>query len=273
MIMNDENNALTTPNFWDNYWSTIKLPTVAISQVQWQLALMNKFKEHLPTGRSLKLFEVGGAPGRWLIWFNQEMKYQIYTCDTSPYGIELTRENLRLNNVKGEIYQADFLTGALAKNSFDIVVSIGFIEHFDDPMPVIARHVDLVKPGGYLVLEVPNLAGQLNLRLLRMAGMHDLISVHNLQIMNKPYFQQIAEKFELQIEFLDYVGGFDPKVVTGSYPHRVRHVLRTRHFIVPLLVLFDYSISRLLLNSFIRYNAPYFSSMLLGIFRVKDSKG
>lgn len=260
--------ALTDPDFWDNYWAGIKLPERVEVNIQWQLALAKEFRRHLPAGHSLKLFEVGGAPGRWLAWFAQEMGYQVSTCDSSPHGVQLTLENLRLHQVEGEVYQVDFLTGPLPEHTFDVVVSIGFIEHFSDPKPIIARHLDLLKPGGLLALEVPNMAGWLNLNLLRLAGMHDFLSVHNLAVMNPTYFQAIAQEFGLELKFLGYIGGFDPATVTGSYPYRIRHIWRTGHFIVPGLVLMERLLFRLVPGLFAKFNAPFCSSMLLGIFQI-----
>ncbi|MFN8456755.1 MAG: class I SAM-dependent methyltransferase [Anaerolineae bacterium] len=259
--------ALTNPDFWDNYWAKIRLPEQVETNIQWQLALANKFRQYLPNQGSLKLFEVGGAPGRWLVWFNREMGYQVSTCDSSPRGVELTLENLRMANIEGEVYQTDFLTGSLPEHTFDVVVSIGFIEHFSDPKPIIARHLDLLKPGGLLALEVPNMAGLLNLKLLRLAGMQNFLSVHNLWVMNSTYFQTIAQEFNLKPKFLGYIGGFDPVIVTGSYPYRIRHIWRTGHFIVPGLVLVERLLFRMAPSFFAKFNRPWCSSMLLGIFQ------
>jgi len=38
---------------------------------------------------------------------------------------------------------------------FDLVFSQGLIEHFEDPLQMLAAHVALVKPGGWLVISVP----------------------------------------------------------------------------------------------------------------------
>jgi 2-polyprenyl-3-methyl-5-hydroxy-6-metoxy-1,4-benzoquinol methylase len=39
------------------------------------------------------------------------------------------------------------------------VISFGFIEHFDNPENVIQKHLDLLKPGGILIVGVPNFTG------------------------------------------------------------------------------------------------------------------
>jgi SAM-dependent methyltransferase len=52
--------------------------------------------------------------------------------------------------VVGDVLQAPF-----PENSFDLVFSQGLIEHFQDPNQIIEAHARLVKPGGWLVIRVP----------------------------------------------------------------------------------------------------------------------
>ena len=42
---------------------------------------------------------------------------------------------------------------------YDIVCSFGFVEHFEDTEPVLRRHCHLVKPGGRLLITMPNFLG------------------------------------------------------------------------------------------------------------------
>lgn len=264
--------ALTDEVFWDHFWEDIKLPDIIDVRVQWYLALTNELRRHLPQDSALKLFEIGCAPGRWLIWFNQALGYHVAGCDISPHGVQLTQENLRLNNVSGEIYQADVFADTLPEQAFDIVFSVGVIEHFEQPEAIINRHLRLLKPGGYLVLEVPNMAGWLNLWLMRLAGMHDFLAVHNLTVMNQAYFQTIARNFNLQTTFLGYIGGFDPGLILYNYVQvlqgkRIRQELwRRRAFIIPFIWLLERLFNRSP-SFFTRFNAPFCSHMLLGIFR------
>ena len=43
----------------------------------------------------------------------------------------------------------------LKNNSFDLVFSVGLIEHFAHPLPVIKEQVRLLKKDGYLLIDVP----------------------------------------------------------------------------------------------------------------------
>jgi SAM-dependent methyltransferase len=55
-----------------------------------------------------------------------------------------------LQLVIGDVFDSPF-----PDSSFDLVFSQGLIEHFKDPVPIFQAHVRLVKPGGWLVIRVP----------------------------------------------------------------------------------------------------------------------
>ncbi len=256
--------ALTDQAFWDNFWAGVTVPTLIDPRVQWQFTLAQLFRRLLPKERSLNLFEVGCAPGRWMIWFAREMGYAVSGCDSSARGIQLTAENLKMNGVSGRVYVADLLSDELPWHSFDVVISLGVIEHFDDPRLAVARHVQLLKPGGTLVLEVPNMAGGLNNALLRAAGMQELVGVHNLRTMQRTYFESLARDLSLNNRFLGYVGGFDPGLIVYNHDSQ-KHGRRTVW--LPFWIV-DRIFNRVPICRHIlaHFNHPAFSHMLLGIF-------
>jgi SAM-dependent methyltransferase len=159
----------------------------------------------------------------------------------------------------------------LPASAYDIVVSLGVIEHFNDPTAVVARHIELLKPGGVLILEVPNMAGRFNHWLLQKAKMHDLLEHHNLSVMSKGYFAALAKQFGLEIKFLDYVGGFDPGMVVHNHSYKKRwgrpmimHALTCMEKLCRAMP----SVARFLT----RDNSPAYSNMLLGIMvKPKDA--
>jgi len=256
--------ALTTEGFWDAYWAGIQLPALIDPRVQWQYALTQIFQTILPQNCARQLFEVGCAPGRWLVWFGKEFGYRVDGCDTSPRGVLLTRENLRINALKGEVYQADVMDAVLTR-PYDVVVSLGVIEHFSNPTAIIRRHVELVKPGGLLVLEVPNMAGRINRFLLHAAGMDSLARLHNLRVMTEEFFTGVASEFGLKVALLAYIGGFDPGLVVFNYDGRQPG---RRTVLLPLrgmarVIAWRPLVGRLLA----KWNHPAWSHMLVGVFQ------
>ena len=75
--------ALTDERFWDEFWSKIQLPALLDERVQWQGALAEVFRKHLPRGNDRTLLEIGCAPGRWLIWFAQNLGYRVAGSELS----------------------------------------------------------------------------------------------------------------------------------------------------------------------------------------------
>ena len=141
----------------------------------------------------------------------------------------MTRQNLAMNGVDGEVFCGDVLTDAtLEGKQFDVVVSLGLIKHFDQPDTIIRRHVSLLKPAGHLGTEVPNFAGSLNHFLLRRARLKSLLAAHNLGIMNEPFFANVAADHGLELCHLSYAGGFDPGIVVynQTYPRWRRPAIR-----------------------------------------------
>ncbi len=81
------------------------------------------------------------------------------------------------------------------------------------------------------------------------------------------------------MEYLGYIGGFDPGMVVYNYTYfgfRGKHkfkvllgLLRRKHFIMPFLILLE-RLFRVSPNFFTKFNAPFCSHMLLGIFRAPN---
>jgi SAM-dependent methyltransferase len=105
--------------------------------------------------------------------------------DFSPTPFAQTRENFQEweydpNNVT----QAGVLDPAFQRDSrdrLDVVFSRGFIGHFTGELPaIIEAHVDAVRPGGLLIVTIPNDRG-LNYALGRPTVPH-LYPEHNFAI-------------------------------------------------------------------------------------------
>ncbi len=162
----------------------------------------------LPKDERLKVVEIGSAPGEHLLWFHEKFGYE-------PYGIEYTEAGATINRRlfaqhgldPAHVIQADVFAPAVAEQyagAFDVVVSFGFAEHFDDVTVVIQRHLDLLKEGGWLVVQIPRLSG-FNYWVARLFNRKTL-PMHNLSVMQKKTFQDLFTDLSLQQHVCDYVG-------------------------------------------------------------------
>ncbi len=113
------------------------------------------FREAAPAS----VLEVGCGNSRWLPYLARTYAVRVAGIDYSEAGAELARKRLRDARVDGEIVTADvFDVGGEDVGQFDLVYSLGVVEHFDSPERILKQMLGLVAPGGVLLTGVPNLA-------------------------------------------------------------------------------------------------------------------
>ncbi len=186
------------------------------------------YKKYLPKTKGLKFLEIGSAPGENLVRFSQTFGYVPYGIEYSESGAELNREMFRLHNLDpANVIHADFLSEQLHsqyKESFDIVYSRGFIEHFTDVDAVIDKHLNLLAKGGRLVVIIPRIKGVNH--ALGMFFHKEIISMHNLSIMGKKEFSEIFDRNDLSTLFCDYYGIFTFDLFNTKPASPLRFVLK-----------------------------------------------
>lgn len=262
-MTSQDSNQLTEQKFWENYWQTLTLPSAIDEDFSFdrclKSTLLARLKDLAPANQHAvkrSVFEVGAAPGKWLSLFPKD-EFSVAGIEYTKRGMAALRKNMELLEITPlELIQGDFFT-VKPRPEYDVVISLGFIEHFDDPMPVIARHVEWLKPGGLLVLGVPNFTGFHGI----MQSMLDksILRAHNTKIMNIEFFSMTAEKLGLKIETSEYLGSFEPALPLTYQPKSWRNI-------VPKAIL--------RLVSYIRrwrrldtINSQFISSYILTIYR------
>ncbi len=249
---------LTDSAYWDSYWMNVTVPSRIDLDFSFERCLDKVFSRYLPVSPAKSLIEIGCAPGRWLIYFHERYQYQVSGIENSAIGFQRTKENLEYHGIKGEIHNTDVMEGGLP-GSYDVVISLGLIEHFTDTRAVLETHLSLVKPGGLLILGVPNFRG-INYCIQRYMYA-ELFATHNTTIMNKAFFTDLAKRSALETVFLDYLGGFEPALFI--YEPRGRQFVRACLKMARLLRRLEWADT---------INAPWLSSYLMGIFRARKSQ-
>jgi len=106
----------------------------------------------------MKLIEVGCARSLWLPYFAREFGFRVTGLDYSEAGCLQAEEILRGEGVVGDIVCSDFYTPPENMiEGFDVIVSFGVVEHFDDPAGVVAAFSKLLKAGGLMITIIPNM--------------------------------------------------------------------------------------------------------------------
>lgn len=171
--------AITTPDYWEKTWAESDIP-LAIDPGD--LAPENYFYQvlhdlfthylgaHCPPGA--KLIEMGCGGSRWLPYFHNAFGYDVSGIDYTVTGINLARSILKKANVNGQLAHGDlFETPSEWREQFDVVVSFGLVEHFENTSQVISACSRYLRPGGQMITLVPTMRGLYGLayRLLRPA--------------------------------------------------------------------------------------------------------
>jgi SAM-dependent methyltransferase len=248
----DSPRNLAPSRFWDDdYLAGIDLPERPSEDYPYERALSAALTEHAPAAAGQTVLEIGCAPGRWLVWYGERFGAEVVGLERSTKGAVMTRANLEAAGLDGAVVEGDFFDAALDVPAADLVVSFGFIEHFDDLWAAFERHLDFVKPGGRLVIGVPNFRGLTG--LFQRWGDPEFLAMHNREAMRPQLYEEFAARADVEVETIRYLDSFDP------------HMIRvTRHgpavFLLPLTALRE-------LRAMDRVNSRAFSSYLLTVFR------
>jgi 2-polyprenyl-6-hydroxyphenyl methylase/3-demethylubiquinone-9 3-methyltransferase len=113
-------------------------------------------------GPHSRVLEVGCGRSPWLPFLAKTMGCEVAGIDVEPFAADLAAANLRGAGVTGEIFCGDAFAPAQwpqLGESFDVVFSMGVLEHFGNPVDQIRALGAYVKPGGRLLTTVPNYQG------------------------------------------------------------------------------------------------------------------
>lgn len=248
------NSRYTEKQYWENYYRPLKMSAEGIRKV---VGFYDFHWDKLISSCSKKpetILEIGAYPGRYLAYLSE--KYSLrptaldYNSDTSKF-----RHCFGLFNIENyECITADFLEHQSDKK-YDLVISNGFVEHFENFEQVMDKHCQYLAPGGALLIMIPNLryfkkwyAGWLDPENLK---------IHNLECMDLEVFRQFAKRNNLDTKYLSYYGGFTFKVHQKLNSAQKIFYQMTR------------SLFKMLNPVLIKYPGKYFSSSIIAIYTKK----
>jgi len=207
-------NEKTYEKWWEDKWKK-SIPSSHIDILDTfrygplSKSIIKFLNRYLEKGDGKKILELGCANSRWLIYFKKNLGYKIYGIDRSEVGCELARENLKKENIKGLILCEDLFETSLDTNFFDVVYSMGLIEHFNNPTEIINKHIYFLKNVGKLILIIPNFQKKsLRYFIAKLIGKEkELLASHNIELMSITSMKSYFEKIDgFRIEYLEYHG-------------------------------------------------------------------
>jgi trans-aconitate methyltransferase len=197
-------NDLTDKIFWANYWESKKglafpvPPTYTFHQV---------FKQIIGKGGIQTAIELGGFPGYYAIFLKKYFGLKTTLFDFFVHqpilkkvlaANQLTTQDVGV--IEGDLFQYQ------PAQQYDLVLSCGLIEHFNDTKDIIARHLNFLKPGGTLLITLPNFTG-VNGWVQRRFDPNNY-SKHNISSMNPALLAQLSRELGLKEVQSYYFGKF-----------------------------------------------------------------
>ncbi len=203
---------------------------------------------------------MGGGLGRYLAYLGRTHGYRCAAMDFSPRAARWPAATSSFSGCRSRCTSATSWTRASRPAAFDLVYSLGLIEHFTDLTAVVAAHARLVRPGGTLILGAPNVVGVNRWFMERLAP--ERMAVHNSDCLDIGRWDEFERRLGLERLFREYVGGFEPRV----FAVRERRTLAT----LPLWAVTQGLVATAgrRLPSLRRFNHPRLSGYLIGAWRV-----
>ncbi|MGF1924613.1 MAG: class I SAM-dependent methyltransferase [Bacteroidia bacterium] len=147
-------NLLTDRAFWVKYWeSKTDLSVVIPENYLFHGQLANVVRKN----RIRNAIELGGFPGYYAVFLRKYLKLDVTLLDYFVHA-PITEDLLRMNGLEKDairIIETDLFSYTTLEQ-YDLVLSCGLIEHFNDTADIISRHIAFVKPGGTLFITLPN---------------------------------------------------------------------------------------------------------------------
>ncbi|MEI6646136.1 MAG: class I SAM-dependent methyltransferase [bacterium] len=191
--------------------------------VQYKVKLIKRYIE-----TPCKLLDVGCGTGGFL--------KQLDGCSFDAHGLEPVKEAVAAAQQAGlQVTQGNILTDSLAPESYDVVTLWHVFEHIKDPTVALNRIHAILKPGGVLVMSMPNV-NSLACRLGKKYWFH-LDSPRHLWLYKETNIKMILSSTRFKVESCSYLPFEFPLDLLWS----IKHSLFGKFLLLfyPVLKVFD----------------------------------
>lgn len=178
--------TLTDNLYWESYWKD------EYKSIQTSVGELTEVFDQVPWDNYGNIIEIGGFPGTNVAYIAKNYGALPFLLDfvTDENTISKVAQAFELKQKITTIHQ-DFLKSDPPR-LWDVVLSVGFIEHFSDPAVIIDRHFNYCVPGGVVIITVPNIKNSfygIVTRLFNRAA----LKTHNTSCMSPAFFKKYAE--------------------------------------------------------------------------------
>ncbi|MDZ7374434.1 MAG: class I SAM-dependent methyltransferase [candidate division KSB1 bacterium] len=135
---------------WDAFWSG-KRPVEEIYETGDRIV---RALTQVVDPRGKWVLEVGAGSGRDSVRLAR-LGARAVALDYSTNSVRTVKRLADAEGVKVWVVRADALRLPFRRGTFDVVFHQGLLEHFRDPIPLLQANVEVLRAGGYLVVDVP----------------------------------------------------------------------------------------------------------------------
>jgi 2-polyprenyl-3-methyl-5-hydroxy-6-metoxy-1,4-benzoquinol methylase len=170
--------------------------------------MMRMFREQGRVSPGAAVLEIGCGRSPWLPYLARVEGCRLSGIEIEPFAAGLAKANLAGAGVDGDIYCRDGFDAAQNEDlwgKFDLVYSLGVIEHLDDVSDKLRALACFLKPGGRVLSMVPNLQG-INWVMQRWGSL-PVLEAH--VVYDTRTLQQVHEQAGFRTIATEYVGFFD----------------------------------------------------------------
>ena len=104
--------------------------------------------------RGKKVLEVGAGTARDSLAV-AKLGAEVYILDYVRSSLDIARKVFAENDEKVRLILADGTFMSFPSDTFDVIFHQGLLEHFRNPGPLLAENIRILKPGGLLLIDVP----------------------------------------------------------------------------------------------------------------------
>jgi len=153
--------VLSKKEFWDKSFVRRQMALLPDPHLLFDFELMKLLEKFLPRQRGLSVIEMGCGGSKWLPYFSRRFGYKVFGIDYSEIGVKKAKENLQALGCSGKIWHLNFINELPVSlhNSFDILISLGVIEHFTEPEKILEIFARLLRKDGMIITVCPNMGG------------------------------------------------------------------------------------------------------------------
>ncbi len=208
MAINIDSGNKTVKGYWDGMWrsnTAVKnINPYGLGLKNYTIRMFHAYFEHVFASldkRKSSLLEIGCANSTWLPYFSKEHGFDVSGLDYSEVGCDKARQNLRQGNISGKVVCADLFSPPIDMiGCYDVVVSFGVVEHFDDTSKCIDALLKYLKTGGLLLTNIPNMTGYVG--FIQKYINRPIFDIHNP--IDRKQFRNAHEAASIEVIECDY---------------------------------------------------------------------